>query len=146
MLGFVFQNGSRVEIELEGQEWRKSDRWKSQQGGLDHSSAKKGGTCGGGLKGVKAKGLASGWLLGWAGGWTRGKIKGGVDYSSVVSLIPRSSIWSSRCGAAEMNLTSIHEDVGSIPGLARCAGIPRCHELWCKSQMWHRSHIAVVVV
>ena len=95
---------------------------------------------------MKAKGLASGWLLGWAGGWTRGKIKGGVDYSSVVSLIPRSSIWSSRCGAAEMNLTSIHEDVGSIPGLARCAGIPRCHELWCKSQMWHRSHIAVVVV
>ena len=26
---------------------------------------------------------------------------------------------SSRCGAAEMNLTSIHEDVGSIPGLTQ---------------------------
>ena len=26
---------------------------------------------------------------------------------------------SSHCGAAEMNMTSIHEDVGSIPGLAQ---------------------------
>ena len=27
--------------------------------------------------------------------------------------------WSSHCGAAERNPTSIHEDVGSIPGLAQ---------------------------
>ena len=27
--------------------------------------------------------------------------------------------WSSRRGSAETNLTSIHEDVGSIPGLAQ---------------------------
>ena len=27
--------------------------------------------------------------------------------------------WSSHCGSAEMNLTGIHEDVGSIPGLAQ---------------------------
>ena len=27
--------------------------------------------------------------------------------------------WSSRCGSAETNLTSIHEDTGSIPGLAQ---------------------------
>ena len=26
--------------------------------------------------------------------------------------------WSSPCGTEEMNLTSIHEDVGSVPGLA----------------------------
>ena len=25
--------------------------------------------------------------------------------------------WSSRCGSTEMNLTSIHEDAGSIPDL-----------------------------
>ena len=28
---------------------------------------------------------------------------------------------SSHCGAVEMNMTSIHEDVGSIPGLTQCA-------------------------
>ena len=27
--------------------------------------------------------------------------------------------WSSPCGSAEMNLTSTHEDTGSIPGLAQ---------------------------
>ena len=27
--------------------------------------------------------------------------------------------WSSRCTSAKMNLTSIHEAVGSIPGLAQ---------------------------
>ena len=28
--------------------------------------------------------------------------------------------WSSHCGAAERNLTNIHEDVDSIPGLVQC--------------------------
>ena len=27
--------------------------------------------------------------------------------------------WSSQCGSVEMNLTSIQEDTGSIPGLAQ---------------------------
>ena len=31
----------------------------------------------------------------------------------------RSKARSSPCGAAEMNLTSIHENMGSIPGLAQ---------------------------
>ena len=30
--------------------------------------------------------------------------------------------WSSHCGAAEMNLTSTHKDVRSIPGLTQWVG------------------------
>ena len=45
-----------------------------------------------------------------------------------------------------MNPTSIHEDVGSIPGLISVLRIWYCCELRCRSQTWLRSHVAVVVV
>ena len=38
----------------------------------------------------------------------------------------------SYCGATETNLTSIHEDSGSIPGLAQWVGDLEC-ELWWRS-------------
>ena len=41
-------------------------------------------------------------------------------------------------------LTRIHEDAGSIPGLSGLR-ILRCCELWCRSQMWLRSSVAVAV-
>ena len=53
---------------------------------------------------------------------------------------------SSSCGSLVTNLTSIHEDVGSI--LASLSGlrIQRCRELWCWLQMRLGSCVAVAVV
>ena len=45
--------------------------------------------------------------------------KGHRADSGCRDFIKQSKLRSSRCGAVEMNLTSFHEDVGSIPGLAQ---------------------------
>ena len=50
-----------------------------------------------------------------------------------------------RCGAAEINLPSIHEDVGSIPGLISGWRIGCCRELWSRSLTGLGSGVAVSV-
>ena len=40
-------------------------------------------------------------------------------YLDSLSIFKLGCIWSSPCGAAEMNLTRNHEVVGSIPGLTQ---------------------------
>ena len=54
--------------------------------------------------------------------------------------------WSSSCGSAVMNSSSICKDMSLIPGSLSGLRMWHCHELWCRSQMQLRSGIAVVVV
>ena len=44
------------------------------------------------------------------------------------------------------NLTGNHEVAGSILALLSGLRIQRCHELWCRLQMWLRSRVAVALV
>ena len=59
--------------------------------------------------------------------------------------IKKVKVGGSHGGTGEMNPTSIHEDAGSIPGLAQWIGIRHCHELRYGSQMQLGSHIAMPV-
>ena len=52
---------------------------------------------------------------------------------------------SAHCSVVEKNLTSIHENASSSLALLSGLGIWHCCELWCRSQMELRSHVAVAV-
>ena len=49
------------------------------------------------------------------------------------------------CGSAVRNLTTMHENTGLNPGLAQWAKTLALLWLWCRSQTWLGSHIAVAV-
>ena len=57
----------------------------------------------------------------------------------------KGELQSTPCDSAEMNVTSIHGDTGSIRALLSGLGIWHCHELWCRSQMWLGSSVAVAL-
>ena len=55
-------------------------------------------------------------------------------------------MWSSYCGAVEMNLTRNHEVASLIPGLALWVKeLALTRAVLCRSQMWLGSGVAVAV-
>ena len=62
------------------------------------------------------------WCSYWGKDWITFSALHSVNYiqkSRKYNTFQKLLSWSSRCGAAETNLTSIHEDVGSIPCLTQ---------------------------
>ena len=53
--------------------------------------------------------------------------------------------WSSHCGSLITSTTSIHEDMGSIPGFTQWVKDQALPWLWCRSQMRLGSGVAVAV-
>ena len=71
---------------------------------------------------------------------------GKISHGDLQQIL-RTSSWKSPIVAHWLvNLTSIHEDSGSIPGLAQGLRIPHCHGLWCRSQTPLTSGVAVAVM
>ena len=68
-----------------------------------------------------------------------------LSYSSKC-IFYKSHNRSSCHGSAETNLTSNHEDTGLIPGLLSGVRIRHCPGVWCSSQTWLESGVAVAVV
>ena len=51
--------------------------------------------------------------------WFTHLCRGVIIFYSKTNRFKNPHLWSSHCGTAETNPTSIHEDVGSTPGLAQ---------------------------
>ena len=69
-----------------------------------------------------------------------------VTFYNTLAYLPLKTTyqWSFHCGPAETNLTRNHEVVASLASLSGLRS-RNCHELWCRSQTWLGSCIAVAV-